>query len=72
MSTIVALGEDDRLAGFALAGASVIEAATDAEIRRAWDGLDTDVGFVILSAHAAQVLDPLLGDRSDVLTAVLP
>jgi vacuolar-type H+-ATPase subunit F/Vma7 len=72
MSTIVALGEDDRLAGFALAGAEVIEAATEAEIRRAWDDLDPDVGFVIMSARASQVLEPLLGDRSDVLTAVLP
>lgn len=72
MSTIVALGEDDRLAGFALAGAAVIEAATDTEIRRAWGGLDPDVGFVIMSARASQVLDPLLGDRPDVLTAVLP
>lgn len=72
MSRIVALGEDDRLAGFALAGAVVIEATTDAEIRRAWDELDPDVGFVVMSARASQVLDSLLGDRSDVLTAVLP
>lgn len=72
MSRIVALGEDDRLEGFALAGASVIQATTDDEIRRAWDGLDPDVGFVILSTRASQVLDPLFGNRSDVLTAVLP
>jgi vacuolar-type H+-ATPase subunit F/Vma7 len=72
MSRIVALGEDDRLAGFALAGAAVIEAATDAEIRRAWDELDADVGFVIMSARASQTLGSVLGDRADVLTAVLP
>jgi vacuolar-type H+-ATPase subunit F/Vma7 len=72
MSTIVALGEDERLDGFALAGASVIGATSDDEMRSAWGRLGSDVGLVILSARAALVLEPLLGDRSDVLTAVLP
>jgi len=72
MSTVVALGADDRLDGFALAGASVVAAATDEEVRTAWDRLGSDVGLVILSADAARVLEPVLGDRSDVLTAVLP
>ncbi len=72
MSTIVALGEDDRLDGFALAGASVIVASTDEGVRSAWDGLGSDVGLVILSARAADVLETLLGERSDILTTVLP
>lgn len=72
MSTIVALGEDDRLEGFALAGASVITASTDDEIRRAWDRLDSDVGLVILSASASRALESRLDERPDVLTAVLP
>ena len=72
MSTVVALGADDRMDGFALAGASVIAASTDDEIRAAWDRLASDVGLVILSADAARILEPVLDDRSDVLTAVLP
>ena len=72
MSTVVALGADDRLGGFALAGASVIATTTDEEVRAAWDRLASDVGLVILSADAARVLESVLGDRSDILTAVLP
>ena len=72
MSRIVALGDDDRLEGFALAGASVIAASTDDEIRQAWERLDPDVGLVILSVGASRVLESRLDERSDVLTAVLP
>lgn len=72
MSTVVALGADDRLGGFALAGASVIATTTDEEVRAAWDRLASDVGLVILSADTARALEPVLGDRSDILTAVLP
>ncbi len=72
MSTVVALGADDRLDGFALAGASVIATTTDEEVRGAWDRLASEVRLVILSADAARVLEPVLGDRADILTAVLP
>lgn len=72
MSTIVALGDDDRLDGFALAGATVVTGTTDEELRAAWGALDSDVGLVILSTHASEVLDSLLGERTDLLTAVLP
>ena len=72
MTTVVALGEDDRLEGFALAGATVIGATTDEELRSAWERLGADVGLVIMSAHAAHVLEPALGDHADILTAVLP
>ena len=72
MSTVVALGDDDRLDGFALAGATVIEVESDEELRSAWDELGPDVGLVILSARASQVLQPVLGDRTDLLTAVVP
>ena len=72
MSTVVALGRDHRLVGFVLAGVRVIDAATDAEIERAWDDLDDDVGLVILSADAADRLQPNLANRPDVLTVELP
>ena len=72
MSTVVALGRDHRLVGFVLAGVRVVDAETEAEIERAWDDLDDDVGLVILSADAAAALRPNLADRPDVLTVELP
>lgn len=72
MSTVVALGRDHRLIGFVLAGARVVDAATEAEVERAWDDLDDDVGLVILSADAADVLRPSFANRPDVLTVELP
>ena len=72
MSTVVALGRDHRLVGFVLAGVRVVDAATEAEIERAWDDLDDEVGLVILSADAAEALRPNLADRPDVLTVELP
>lgn len=72
MSTVVALGRDHRLVGFVLAGVRVVDTATEAEIERAWDELDDQVGLVILAADAAQVLRPSLADRPDVLTVELP
>lgn len=72
MSTVVALGDDDRLDGFALAGATVITATTDGELRAAWDALGANVGLVVMSPRAAEVLAPVLDERTDLLTAVLP
>jgi len=72
MSTVVAVGRDHRLVGFVLAGVRVVDAATEAEIERAWDDLDDDVGLVILSADAADALRPNLAARPDVLTVELP
>ena len=72
MSAVVALGRDHRLVGFVLAGVRVLDASTGAEIERAWDDLDDDVGLVILSADAADALCSNLADRPDVLTVELP
>ncbi len=72
MSTVVALGADDALDGFALVGVSVVPAATDDEVRDAWQHLGTDVGFVILSGDAARCLESDLDQRPDVLTVALP
>jgi vacuolar-type H+-ATPase subunit F/Vma7 len=72
MSTVVALGDDDRLQGFALAGATVVTATTDSDLRAAWDALDAEVGLVIMSTRVAEVLAPVLDERTDLLTAVLP
>jgi vacuolar-type H+-ATPase subunit F/Vma7 len=72
VSTVVALGDSHELEGFALVGAVVIRAAGDAAISAAWNGLDTDVGLVILSPDAAKILGSRLGERTDVLTVTMP
>ncbi len=56
MSRIAAIGEEWRIRGFALAGASVVATADEAATRDAWEALDADVGLVILTPAAAQVL----------------
>lgn len=72
MSKIVALGEIHELEGFALTGVTVIVADGTAEVSDAWRHLDADVGLLIMSANAAQVLEANLGERPDVLTVVMP
>ena len=55
MSQIVAIGERERLRGFALAGVNVAAAEDPAGARAAWAALPADVALVILTpaAHAA-------------------
>ena len=48
MSRAVAIGSDVRLAGYALAGVEVIDAADAGTVTRLLEGLETDVGLVIL------------------------
>ena len=72
MSTVVAIGADSALEGFALAGVQIIVAEADADIAAAWDRLNDEVGLVILSAPAAQLLEARLDSRPDLLTVVMP
>lgn len=72
MRTVVGIGEEGALTGFTLTGVPVFTAGTDSEIVAAWDGLDDDVGLVILSDRAAQVLRAEIEGRADRLSAVMP
>ncbi len=72
MSTVIAIGDDPELPGFALAGVGIRRARTDSEIIDAWTTAEPDVGLVILSTRAASVLGAALVERPDVLTVVLP
>ena len=72
MNTVVAIGESHELQGFALVGATVVIAATGADAVDAWQQLDGDVQLLILSPMAARHIEPLLGQRPSVLTAVMP
>ena len=61
MSGIVAIGEGERLRGFALAGVDVAVASDPEGARAAWAELSADAALVILTpaAHAALAADEL-------------
>ena len=61
MSRIVAIGERERVRGFALAGVHVAAADDAPAARAAWRELPADVGLVILTpeAHAALAVERL-------------
>jgi vacuolar-type H+-ATPase subunit F/Vma7 len=73
MSHIVAIGERERLRGFALAGVEVAAADDPAETRAAWDSLAPEVALVILTpaAHAA-LSGSELDRRGQRLWVVMP
>ena len=61
MSKIVAIGENERLRGFALAGVDVAVAFDPEGAHGAWAALSADVALVILTpaVHAALAADEL-------------
>lgn len=73
LGQIVAIGERERMRGFALAGVEVLVADDAIDARRAWDALPGDVSLVILSAtaHRALAADDL-DPRGLPLWVVLP
>jgi vacuolar-type H+-ATPase subunit F/Vma7 len=73
MGRIVVLGETLAVAGFALAGATVISADDAAAVRRAWETLPADAAIVVLTAPAAAVLCEAAGaPRAGLLTIAMP
>ena len=72
MSRAVAIGDERRLGGFALAGADVVHAATAREATAAWEALAEDVAVVVLSPDAHAALADRLDERPTVVWAVLP
>ncbi len=73
MSQIVAIGERERLGGFALAGVEVVVPDDPPGARAAWHELPADVALVILTpaAHRALTADEL-DPRGLRLWVVLP
>lgn len=72
MSVIVGIGATHELQGFALAGVHIIAATTKDEVEAAWNGLDPDVGLVIVSPEVAQQLGTKMQAREELLTVVMP
>lgn len=72
MSRAAALGEDVRVAGYALAGAEVHPAGDGDAVRAAWDGLADDVDCLILTPAARDALGDRLRERPYLVWAVMP
>ncbi len=72
MSRAAAIGDERRLAGYALAGAEVVPALTEAEVAAAWDGLADDVALLVLTAEARALLGARLEERPEVVWVVVP
>jgi vacuolar-type H+-ATPase subunit F/Vma7 len=72
MTAIAVLGEPVRISGYGLVGAKLLPATTSDEIRRCWHELSADVGVVLLTPAAADVLGPRVLESTAMLTVVLP
>ncbi|HLF00240.1 MAG TPA: V-type ATP synthase subunit F [Gaiellaceae bacterium] len=72
MSGVVAIGEARRLTGFALAGVDVRTAETAQAAHDEWDGLERDVGLLILTPEAAAALEGRRSEREDIVWVSLP
>jgi len=71
VSSIVAIGDRLKLAGYALAGVAIEHATDPDQVREAWLGIGSDVELVLLTFEARQAIPDSLG-RQDVLVSVLP
>ena len=75
LTAVAAIGERERVSGFALAGVLVAAAGDADSVRAAWDALPADVGLVILTqaARAALASKGLLAqDATTRLWTVMP
>lgn len=72
-SAVAALGERERIRGFAFAGVRLAAAESPDAARAAWRALPADVGLVILTAdaHAALAAADIL-DGAQRLWTVMP
>ena len=71
MATAAVIGEALAVEGYALAGAVVRGADSEAEATAAWDSLPQDTALLIMTERAAQWLAGRLAERPAILTAVL-
>ena len=71
MATAAVIGEALAVEGYALAGAVVLAADSQAEAAAAWDALPPDTALLIMTARAADWLAGRLAERPAILTAVL-
>jgi vacuolar-type H+-ATPase subunit F/Vma7 len=71
MSRIVGIGRAVELAGYALAGVEILDAAAPDLVRRAWADVAADASLVLLTTEARAALPAQL-EQPGVLWTVLP
>ncbi|MER1995297.1 MAG: hypothetical protein ABTA24_02195 [Arthrobacter sp.] len=71
-TVVAALGAPGILAGYELAGALLVPAKTDEDVRTAWSQLPEDTAVVLLTSDAAAALAGRLDDPAAPLTVALP
>ncbi|MFP5361843.1 MAG: hypothetical protein ACLGI5_03850 [Thermoleophilia bacterium] len=72
MSRAAAIGEEVRIAGYALAGVELLAAEDAGEARSAWERLSQDVACLIVTARARDALGARLAERPRLVVAVMP
>ncbi|CAM5720568.1 V-type ATP synthase subunit F [Streptomyces antimycoticus] len=72
MGRVVAVGEWTRVAGFVLAGVTVVAAEEPDAVREAWRALPPGAALVILTPAAADALGQVLVESTRPLTVVMP
>lgn len=72
MTRAAAIGEDARLAGYALAGVQVIAAEDATAALAAWDRLPDDIACLILTPAARDALGTRLAERPRLVWATVP
>ncbi len=72
MADVAAIGEQVRVAGFALGGADVVIAEDPGTVWEAWRNLPDDIGLVIVTPAAAEALGPAVLEGDRPLVAVMP
>jgi len=71
MSRIAAIGERERVRGFAFAGVRVSPADDPQSVRAAWQALPQDVALLILTPAARSALRSELEASEQLLCAVM-
>lgn len=71
-SRIAAVGESERLRGFAFAGVHIVPAEDADEARAAWRSLPPETGLVILTRAAHEALADELPGPDERLWVVMP
>jgi vacuolar-type H+-ATPase subunit F/Vma7 len=72
VSRAAAIGEQVRVAGYALAGVEVHIAQDADTARAAWEGLAPDVACLLLTPEAHAALAERLDERARVVWTVIP
>jgi vacuolar-type H+-ATPase subunit F/Vma7 len=71
MSQVVAIGEEELVAGYALAGATALPVRSEDEVLAAWEELEPDTALVLLTPSAHAALADAVRERR-LLWVVLP